>query len=66
MLKKLHDAAKAVLSLRDGQHSLAEEIAAYEKLATAVEGAGDELRAEKRAAAKAKKSASSTSSTKKA
>jgi hypothetical protein len=29
MLKKLHDAAKRVLALRDGQHSLGEEIEAY-------------------------------------
>lgn len=52
MLKKLHDAATAVLKLREGQHSLGEEVAAYDALAAATADAGAELKAAKKAARK--------------
>lgn len=52
MLKQLHDAAKRVLELREGQHSLGEEIEAFAHLAEAVDGAAAELKAARKSAKK--------------
>lgn len=57
MLKKLHDAAKAVLALRDGQHSLTEETDAFENLSAAVDAAAAELKAARKASTKSKSKA---------
>lgn len=66
MLKKLHDAATAVLKLRDGQHSLAEEIAAYDHLAAVNADAAAEIKAARKAAPKKPAAKTSSASTKKA
>lgn len=66
MLKHLHDAAKRVLALSDGQHSQGEEIAAFEGLAVAVKAAGAELKQKKAPAIAKPTAAASTPPAKKA